>query len=274
MAIQRLFHTLTELTSHKWSSKLIGSFTKTRASRWLLPLYSRAYGIRIEDAEKPLKAYQSLNEFFIRRLKDGLRPINQNSAALVSPVDATVTGIGRIDDKRTIHVKGQNYTTDELLGSGSTFNRYHEGFFIVLYLSPSDYHRVHSPVTGTILAKIHILGRTYPVNEFGLKHMSKVLSRNERLITYMGHLYGILSLVKVGAMNVSSIKYTNSLVTHLNKGDELAYFEFGSTVVLLVENGAFEFLQELCVGTQVRVGEPLGYWGAGFQNGQKTDAGN
>jgi len=123
MAIQRLFHTLTELTSHKWSSKLIGSFTKTRASRWLLPLYSRAYGIRIEDAEKPLKAYQSLNEFFIRRLKDGLRPINQNSAALVSPVDATVTGIGRIDDKRTIHVKGQNYTTDELLGSGSTFNR-------------------------------------------------------------------------------------------------------------------------------------------------------
>lgn len=274
MAIQRLFHTLTELTSHKWSSKLIGSFTKTRASRWLLPWYSRAYGIRTEDAEKPLKAYQSLNEFFIRRLKDGLRPINPDNAALVSPVDATITGIGRIDDKSAIHVKGQNYTTDELLGSAPTFNRYRGGFFIVLYLSPSDYHRVHSPVTGTIIAKNHILGRTYPVNEFGLKHMSKVLCRNERLITYMGHLYGILSIVKVGAMNVSSINYTNSLATHLNKGDELAYFEFGSTVVLIVENGAFEFLQELCLGTQVRVGEPLGYWGAGFQNGPKTEVGN
>lgn len=126
MAIQHLFQMLTELTSHKWSSKLIGSFTKTRASRWLLPWYSRAYGIRTEDAEKPLKAYQSLNEFFIRRLKDNLRPINQNSAALVSPVDATITGIGRIDDKRIIHVKGQNYTTDELLGSDATFNLNYE----------------------------------------------------------------------------------------------------------------------------------------------------
>lgn len=104
--------------------------------------------------------------------------------------------------------------------------------------------------------------------------MGKVLSRNERLITYMGHLYGILSLVKVGAMNVSSIKYTNSLATHLNKGDELAYFEFGSTVVLLVENGAFEFLQELCLGTQVSVGEPLGYWEARFQDAQQTDTHN
>ncbi|MED3553910.1 archaetidylserine decarboxylase [Cytobacillus praedii] len=267
MAIRRLFHTLTELTSHKWSSKLIGSFTKTRASRWLISWYSRAYGIHTEDAEKPLKAYQSLNEFFIRRLKDGIRPIDQNNAALVSPVDATITGIGRVDEKSIINVKGQNYTTDELLGSAPTFNRYRGGFFIVLYLSPANYHRVHSPVTGTIIAKNHILGRAYPVNEFGLKHMNKVLSHNERLITYMRHQYGDLSIVKVGAMNVSSIKYTNSLAIHLNKGDELAYFEFGSTVVLLVENGAFEFLQKLCLGTQVRVGEPLGYWGAGFQNG-------
>jgi len=128
-------------------------------------------------------------------------------------------------------------------------------------LSPADYHRVHSPVTGTIIGKTHIPGKTYPVNEFGLKTTRKALSRNERLITYIMHRHGIVSLIKVGAMNVSSIRYTEPLSPHLNRGDELAYFEFGSTVVLLVENESFEFVHELCEGARVRVGEPLGYWG-------------
>lgn len=261
MTNQRFLRLLTELTSHKWISRLIGSFTKTMTSRWLIPWYSKTYAIRIEDAEKPLEAYKSLNEFFIRRLKDGLRPIDQNNSALVSPVDATITGIGRIDDNLTISVKGQNYKTEELLDHSPTFERYHGGFYIVLYLSPADYHRVHSPVTGTICGKTHIPGKAYPVNEFGLKNMRKVLSRNERLITYMQHQYGIISVVKVGAMNVSSIKYAEPLPVHLNQGDELAYFEFGSTVVLLVENEPFEFRNELSLGSRVRVGKPLGYWG-------------
>jgi len=130
MLKQRFFRLLTELTSHKWISQWIGSFTKTRASRLLLLWYTRAYAIRTEEAEKPLETYQSLNEFFIRRLKDGLRPIHQHPFALVSPVDATVTGIGRINDNRTINVKGQNYKTDELLVHSPAFERYRGGFLL------------------------------------------------------------------------------------------------------------------------------------------------
>ncbi|UUZ89760.1 archaetidylserine decarboxylase [Paenibacillus sp. P25] len=226
----------------------------------LIPWFSKSFSIRMEEAERPVDTYRTLNEFFIRRLKESDRPIDPHPSALVSPVDAAITGIGRIDDHLKIQVKGQHYKTEESLDHSPTFERYRGGFYIVLYLSPAEYHRVHSPVTGTIIGKVHIRGTTYPVNEFGLTKIRKVLSRNERLITYIQHPNGIIPVIKVGAMNVSGIKYANPLAGRLNKGDELAYFEFGSTVVLLLENGPFKFCSNLCVGHRVRVGEPLGYW--------------
>lgn len=257
---QRFLRTLTELTSNKELSHLIGAFTKTKISRLLIPLYAKTYAIRVEEAEKPLNAYRTLNDFFIRRLKSGVRKIDQDSSSLVSPVDATITGIGRIDDHLTFTVKGQSYKIEELLEHSPYTQKYNKGCFIVLYLSPADYHRIHSPVTGTIIEKKHVLGKTYPVNEFGLKQMHKVLSRNERLITYIRHKNGTIPVIKVGAMNVSSIKYSESFQIHPSKGHELAYFEFGSTVVLLIENGIFEFCKGLGLGSKVFVGEPLGYW--------------
>jgi len=264
MANQYVFRLLTELTSNKWLSRLIGLFTKTKISRLLLPWYIKSYNIAAHEAELPLTAYPSLNEFFIRRLKPGSRSIDQHPASLVSPVDATVTGIGSIHSNITMIVKDQSYDIEELLDHFHIFGNYNGGFFIVLYLSPADYHRIHSPVAGTIIGNTHVHGRTYPVNEFGLKRMRRVLSRNERLITYMQHDFGMMAMIKVGAMNVSSIHYAEELPAHPHKGDELAYFEFGSTVVLLIENGDFQFRDGLEEGSKVLVGEALGYWGKGF----------
>ncbi|NEW04415.1 phosphatidylserine decarboxylase [Paenibacillus sp. SYP-B3998] len=254
------FRLLTELSSRKWVSQLTGAFAKSKASRLFITRFAQTYGIRIEDAEKHIKEYTSLNDFFTRRLKPGLRPIHEDTTRVVSPVDAAITGIGDIKDGLILNVKGQDYTIEELLNRSPRTVNYKNGFYFVLYLSPTDYHRIHSPITGDVLEKEHVPGKVYPVNEFGLRHMRRVLSRNERLITFMQHEAGEVAVVKVGALNVSSIQYVKPLPNHLERGQELAYFEFGSTVVLLFEDDMFKPRTDLQLGSKVKMGEELGFF--------------
>jgi phosphatidylserine decarboxylase len=254
----KLLRLLTDLSSRKFIAKLTGIFAKSSLSKMLIPKFAKVYGIRIEDAEKALTEYTSLNDFFTRRLKQGLRPIDPDLQVLLSPVDATITGMGNIEAGQIINVKGQDYTLQDLLNRSPRSVNYKNGYYFVLYLSPTDYHRIHSPVTGTIIEKEYIPGRVYPVNEFGLRHMSKVLSRNERLITYIHHAGGEIAVAKVGAMNVSSIQYTDANKKQLERGEDFAYFEFGSTVVLLIETGTFKLTNPIQTGTHVQMGQPLG----------------
>lgn len=249
---------MTELTSRKWISRLIGRFSHSEVSRLLIPAFAKSYGIPLHEAEKDMKEYRTLNEFFTRRLKPDMRPIHSLPEGLISPVDALITAMGDIQAGTILNVKGQDYSLEELLNYSPRMETYNHGYFFVLYLSPTDYHRIHAPVTGRKLESDHIKGKVYPVNDFGMRNMRKVLSRNERLITYISHDLGEVAVVKVGAMNVSSIKYTDAQAKLWNRGDDLAYFEFGSTVVLLIENGTFEPLPELAAGCKVKMGEPLG----------------
>lgn len=255
---KRFFRLLTELSSRKSVSRLTGAFAKSKLSRKLIPWFAKSYGIRVEDAEKHVREYASLNDFFSRRLKPGLRPVDQGVDTVVSPVDSLITGIGPIREGQMLQIKGQDYTIEELLNQSPRTVSYTNGFFMVLYLSPTDYHRIHSPVAGRILEKEHIPGKVYPVNDFGLVHMKRVLSRNERLVTYIRHDFGEVAVVKVGAMNVSSIQYVSPLPNQLERGGDLAYFEFGSTVVLLFQSGTFTPRKELKTGIKVKMGEALG----------------
>jgi phosphatidylserine decarboxylase len=252
------FRLLTELSSRKSISRITGSFAKSSVSRRLIPWFANTYNIRLEDAEKHWQEYRSLNDFFTRRLKKGLRPIDQGIEILASPVDAAITGMGSIQSGQILNIKGQDYTLAQLLNQSPRMVNYTDGFYFVLYLSPTDYHRIHTPISGKIIEKEHIPGKVYPVNEFGLRHMRTVLSRNERLVTYVQHEFGEIAVVKVGAMNVSSIQYVNPLPETLVVGDELAYFEFGSTVVLLMENHTFTSRTDLMVGSKIKMGEALG----------------
>ena len=255
---KRFYRLLTELSSHKWVSQLTGKFAKSRMSRSFISRFAKIYNIPVEEAEKPIHEYQSLNDFFTRRLKPHMRPIDPSPFAAVSPVDARVSGIGYIQSGGTLRVKGQDYSLEELLNRSPRTMNYTHGFFIVLYLSPRDYHRIHAPVSGTIIEKEHVPGKAYPVNDFGLWHIKRVLSRNERLITYIEHEFGEIAVVKVGALNVSSIRYVPDLPDRLERGEEMAYFEFGSTVVLLMENGTFEPRHDLGPGSRVLVGQAIG----------------
>lgn len=251
---------MTELSSRKWVSRLTGSFAKSKVSKLMIPRFAKIYGIPVEDAEKEIHEYESLNAFFTRKLKPGLRPLDPDPKSMLSPVDAMITGMGPIKSGQILNVKGQDYTIEDLLNRSPRTMNYTHGFFFVLYLSPTDYHRIHSPVTGTILEKEHVAGKVYPVNEFGLRNMKKVLSRNERLITIMQTEAGEVAVVKVGALNVSSIQYISPLPDRLQRGDDLAYFEFGSTVVLLTENNIFEPRTDLEIGSKVKMGEYLGHF--------------
>lgn len=256
--IKPVFRLMTELSSRKWISRLTGAFAQSGWSRHMIPRFARLYGIRVEDAEKTIGEYRTLNDFFTRRLRTGLRPIDEHPASLVSPVDALITGAGPIDAGQMLNVKGQDYTVEELLNRSPRTVNYKNGYYYVLYLSPTDYHRIHAPAGGKVLETEHVPGKVYPVNDFGLRQMKRVLSRNERLITYIGHEYGEIAVVKVGAMNVSSIRFSEPLKDSLERGQDLAYFEFGSTVVLLTENGIFEPRPDLQVGSKVKMGEALG----------------
>ncbi len=262
-----LLRSMTELSSRKWISRITGRFAQSAASRHFIPRFAAAYGIKVDEAEKALSEYRTLNEFFTRRLKPGARQIDDGRQSLVSPVDALVTGAGSIEQGTLLNVKGQNYTVDELLGGSPRAANYMSGYYLVLYLSPTDYHRIHVPVTGHVVEREHLPGKVYPVNDFGLRHMRRVLSRNERLITYMSNADGEVAVIKVGAMNVSSIRYILPMKDDLRRGDELACFEFGSTVVLLMEDGSFEPRSDMKPGVKVRMGERLG-----LQTGKSTAA--
>lgn len=256
---RRLLRAMTELTSRKWLSRLTGAFAKSSFSRRLIRRFAHAYRISIEEAEKTVEEYRSLNEFFTRRLKPGSRPLDEAENALISPVDARIAACGMIQDGILLQVKGQDYTLDELLGGSPRIPQYQHGYYWVLYLSPTDYHRIHSPCSGKAVETDLIPGRVYPVNDFGLTFMRRVLSRNERLITYIRHEHGEVAVVKVGALNVSSIRYVdNTPPQTVARGAELAYFEFGSTVVLLAENGTVAPRNEIKAGDAVKMGERLG----------------
>lgn len=253
----RLLRLMTELSSRKFVSRLTGRFAKSPLSRGWIARFASVYRIPVHEAEKNLDEYGSLNEFFTRRLKPGSRPVDRTAGALVSPVDALVTACGVISDGRLLQIKGQDYTLEELLNESPRVSQYRNGYFWVLYLSPTDYHRIHAPCMGDIMESEHIPGRVYPVNEFGLTSMRRVLSRNERLVTYIRHESGEVAVVKVGALNVSSIRYVEPVPHKVDRGQELAYFEFGSTIVLLTEDGTIAPKPDVKVGSKVKMGEKL-----------------
>lgn len=258
--MKTMYRLLTELSSRKSISKMTGRLAKSKISKRWIPHFAKVYKIDVNEAEKNIDDYQSLNAFFTRRLKQGVRTIDARHNSVISPVDALITGMGKITNGMILNIKGQQYTIHEMLQDEQQEHTFSNGQYIVLYLSPTDYHRIHSPITGHIVDKVERKGKYYPVNEFGLVHMKRVLSRNQRVITYIQNEATEVAVVKVGALNVASIQFSDTLISSdVKKGDELAYFEFGSTVVLLFKEDTFQFKEQLKEGQRVKMGQSIGY---------------
>ncbi|MCB1138482.1 MAG: phosphatidylserine decarboxylase [Leptospiraceae bacterium] len=245
--------------------------------RPLIRAFASAYKINLEEAEKGLEEYPSLNAFFIRRLKEGVRPIDADPRSIVSPVDARASRFGKISEGLLIQTKGIYYTLKDLLGGSEETEHYMDGQYMVLYLSPQDYHRMHSPVECKIQGFNYAPGKLFPVNDIAVEGLHGLFPKNERLTSFLLTPRGRIAMIKVGATNVGKIRVTyDSIRTNrffrkkrdiqynpaleMAKGAEIGRFEMGSTVILLFERNTIEFAPHMYEGIKVKLGEPIAYF--------------
>jgi phosphatidylserine decarboxylase len=255
--IQHLYRLMIELTNGKWSSKILQKFARSGISRFIVPSFAKIYRLNQQEMAYTLDKYPTLHDLFIRTLKKDSRVIDQSDNSVTSPVDAVIEDVGTITETSEMLVKGKTYSIDEMLADKTDSKKYLNGTFIILYLSPSHYHRIHSPVTGTVVRQWTLGSKSYPVNKLGLKYGVRTLAKNYRVITEVETGIGHMAVVKVGAMFVNSIETTHS-GTVLEKGEEMAYFSFGSTVVLLFEKGIFKLDPSIHTPKEIKMGEKLG----------------
>lgn len=238
-------------------TRALGHFTEARIPspvlRPVLALYSRAYDVALEEAVVPDGGFRSFNEFFTRRLRTGVHTIDPDPATVVSPADGRLDDSGAISADRRFTVKGQSYDAAALLDDPSAARAYEGGHYFIVYLSPRDYHRVHSPVSGRVREVRHVPGDLFPVNAMGVRTVPGLFARNERVIVHVDTEFGPAAVVFVGAFVVGKITLTipapprpdlggRSAVRSfagderptLTRGDELGAFQLGSTVVVLL----------------------------------------
>jgi phosphatidylserine decarboxylase len=242
--------------------------------RWALKTFASYYRIDLFEAEKDLFDYRSLNDFFTRKLKSEVRPIQSDQ---VHPVDGVLTVSEKIVDGSLLQAKGWTYSLNELLGGGADL--YEGGRFFTYYLCPTDYHRVHMPFDGEIRRIKHVVGRLWPVNGWSVSHVKGLFCQNERLIFEMETSWGQAALVMVGATNVGRMRvsFDESIQTNLRGasygeifervyepsrslrvGDEIGVFEMGSTVILILNATHAAKIEPKSHPSPVRFGAPIG----------------
>lgn len=218
-------------------------------ARAITGLYARAYRVNLEEADPAARPWRSFDEFFTRPLRAGARPIEDEP--VVSPADGVVADLGPITAGASFRVKGRRYGVGELLGDEGEAKWFEGGGFAVVYLSPRDYHRVHSPVEGSIVSVVGLPGDLFPVNAIGERHVPRLLVRNNRVAIHLDTpALGRVAVVMVGATIVGRISVSAIDApavppgTHrfdppipLRKGEELGVFHLGSTAVVLVQPG-------------------------------------
>lgn len=235
--------------------------------------FARVTGADLSEAELDLRAYASLGDLFARRLRPGAREVDADPMSIISPCDGVLAARGTAVDGSLIQAKGKTYQLEELLADGELADRLTGGDYATVYLSPRDYHRVHTPVDGRLIRYEYIPGALWPVNPHVAARRDRLLSRNERVvITIDAGRLGIVAVVMVGATGVGNIALTYApesvtwrasgerrsieLDYELTRGDELGAFRLGSTVVMVFEPGPVHLAGD--VGSVVRFGERMG----------------
>jgi phosphatidylserine decarboxylase len=242
--------------------------------RALMRAYIRAYRVDMSEVAEPLSSFTTFNAFFTRRLRAGARPISTEPGTVVSPSDSRLASLGTLpEDGLLEQIKGRTYPLVDLLGSAQDATVFARGVHATLYLSPSMYHRVHSPVDGVIRSWRYLPGRLFPVNTMAVRQVERLFAVNERVYIHIDTVeFGPVAVVMVGATNVGRISLSFApLVTNegrpagevtppvpipVARGDELGAFNLGSTVVLLVADHSLR-PAGVAPDDLVRVGQPL-----------------
>ncbi|MFM6928193.1 MAG: archaetidylserine decarboxylase [Bdellovibrio sp.] len=270
---------ITRILPKRSLSRFVGKLMHFEGPRWFANLtikgFASWYNIALDEAEKPYTQYKSIGDFFVRRLKSGIRPIGSSWA--VHPADSQITQAAPIDSGTLIQAKGHTYKLNEFTKDPDCDKKWAGGFFMTYYLCPTDYHRVHSPVDGHISDVRHMPGELWPVNEWSTTNVPNLFSINERVLVEIQTDFGPVAAVFVGATNVGYIElaFDKTIVGNqddsmqfkhkhytpeipVKKGDELGMFRMGSTVVMIYPPMFRQkFEGEMNLGPSVRVNGSL-----------------
>jgi len=271
---------LTHVLPHRLLSSLARAlaYSRNRAlKQWLIDTVVRRFGVDLSEAAEPdARAYPSFNAFFTRALKPGVRMPDPDPRAVLMPADGRISQCGAIGEGgRIFQAKGQSFTTAELLGDADAAASFADGAFATVYLSPRDYHRVHMPWTGRLRETVHVPGRLFSVGPDAVRSVPRLFARNERLACLFDTDFGPMAVVMVGALLVSGVEtvwsgveiprygrmvtvkdYRGENIT-LERFAEMARFNYGSTVIVLLPPGVATLVPGLGAESPVRLGERL-----------------
>ena len=244
---------------------------------FLIRTFVRAFDVDVDEVLKPVPdGFKTFNEFFIRELDVGERPVDDRDEMLVSPVDGTVSIAGSLQGGMLVQAKGMGYSLEELLATDlENAHAYDDGQFATIYLAPYNYHRVHAPIDGSLVAARYVPGDLFSVSAETVARVRGLFRRNERLVLHFDTPLGPAAVIFVGALNVGSIStpWTGEIrprasgvvealdisahSADVRKGDLLGWFNMGSTVILLLPRAACEWNDDLEPGETVRMGEAI-----------------
>jgi phosphatidylserine decarboxylase len=245
----------------------------------MLSRFARIYGIEVGEAEKPIADYAGFDEFFTRKLRSGLRPIDDAPGRVVSPADGTVVECGLVTAGKMLQAKGSLFDLGTLLGDEGAAARLEGGAYLITYLSPKDYHRVHAPVGGQVIGWQHIPGTLFSVGAKSIRSEPELFVRNERFVTLIemegGGLAAVVMVAAIGVGHITA-SYDPDVATHgrgflkaavrsqryeaprpIARGDEIGIFHLGSTTIAVFEPGRVE-LEPLAAGSSTKMGAGIG----------------
>ena len=276
----RLFITSQYLLPQHLLSRLAGglanctwSWVKNPFINWFI----KRYQVDMSQAVEPNPtAYRCFNDFFTRALLPDARPLDEGEASILCPADGAISQLGKIEHGRIFQAKGQSFSVLELLGGNPAHaEQFQGGEFATVYLSPSDYHRVHMPLGGTLRDMIYVPGKLFSVNQTTAENVPELFARNERVVCLFDTDAGPMAVVLVGAMIVASVETVwaglvappqrqlrsesyGHRAPELERGAEMGRFKLGSTAIVLFAPGRARWDEHLAAGSLVRMGQKMG----------------
>lgn len=228
-------------------SRLYGWLMDSERSRDLITPFIAKYRLDPATFEKPPEAFGSFNEFFFRRLADGVRPVDPDPDSVVFPADGRHLAVADVSAMTGFFVKGQRFDLPALLGDAALADRYARGTLVLSRLCPVDYHRYHFPVCGVPESPRLLPGPLFSVSPIALRRRLAYLWENKRVLTRLHtQRFGTVLVLEIGATNVGSMVSTFRPGLPVAKGAEKGYFRFGgSSVITVFEPGRVQLAADL-----------------------------
>jgi phosphatidylserine decarboxylase len=256
------------------ATRFMGWFSHIRSpllARLSIAVWRLFTDLDLSEAEP--RRYASLHECFTRALRPGMRRVDMDPAVLASPCDAIVGLCGAVQGTQVFQAKGFPYTLPELFGASQDSTPFHDGQYVTLRLTSAMYHRFHAPQALTVDHVSYLSGDTWNVNPIALARVERLFCRNERAVLRARlHAGGQpIALVPVAAILVASIRlHFLDVLLHLRwrgahelpcsarlaKGQEMGWFEHGSTILVFVPRG-FTLAPGIAPGARIRMGQAL-----------------